>query len=165
MTAPLPTPEHFDILILGSGEAGKYIAWTQSNNHRKKCAVIERQYIGGACPNIASLPSKIFIHSANIAYHARLAKKYGLSKYIADANAVELDMKDIVARKVEMVNGLVDMHVGKFLQSRNWVDLMRGGLFDRRWFRLVRTVGFWVRIWWLFVQDQEHGLMKVYRGR
>jgi glycerol-3-phosphate dehydrogenase len=44
--------EDFDVLVLGSGEAGKYIAW-EAPNAGTSAAVIERRYIGGSCPNIA----------------------------------------------------------------------------------------------------------------
>lgn len=49
--------EDYDLLVLGSGEAGKYLAWTLASQG-KKVAVIERRYVGGSCPNIACLPSK-----------------------------------------------------------------------------------------------------------
>jgi pyruvate/2-oxoglutarate dehydrogenase complex dihydrolipoamide dehydrogenase (E3) component len=39
--------QHYDLLVLGSGEAGKYIAWTMASAG-KKAAVIERRYIGGS---------------------------------------------------------------------------------------------------------------------
>ena len=50
-------PEPFDMLVLGSGEAGKYLAWHMAHaGHRT--AVVERQWVGGSCPNINCLPSK-----------------------------------------------------------------------------------------------------------
>ena len=50
-------PERVDILVLGSGEAGKYLAWHMAHaGHRT--AVVERQWVGGSCPNINCLPSK-----------------------------------------------------------------------------------------------------------
>jgi pyruvate/2-oxoglutarate dehydrogenase complex dihydrolipoamide dehydrogenase (E3) component len=51
-------PEEYDVVVLGSGEAGKYIAWTQANKGMQ-AIVVERKYIGGSCPDIACLPSKI----------------------------------------------------------------------------------------------------------
>jgi pyruvate/2-oxoglutarate dehydrogenase complex dihydrolipoamide dehydrogenase (E3) component len=56
-------PEQYDVLVLGSGTGGKLIAWTMASEG-KRTALIERKYIGGACPNIACLPSKNVIHSA-----------------------------------------------------------------------------------------------------
>jgi len=58
--------EEYDLLVLGSGEAGKYIAWTLAKKGMKT-ALIERKYVGGSCPNIACLPSKNVIHSAKVA--------------------------------------------------------------------------------------------------
>jgi pyruvate/2-oxoglutarate dehydrogenase complex dihydrolipoamide dehydrogenase (E3) component len=67
MPPTTPQTEHYDLLVLGSGEAGKYIAWTMASA-AKKVAVIERRYIGGSCPNIACLPSKNIIYSAKVAH-------------------------------------------------------------------------------------------------
>jgi pyruvate/2-oxoglutarate dehydrogenase complex dihydrolipoamide dehydrogenase (E3) component len=53
----MQAPEEYDVLVLGSGEAGKYIAWTFAKKGIRT-EVIERKYIGGSCPNIACLPSK-----------------------------------------------------------------------------------------------------------
>ncbi len=56
---------NYDILVLGSGESGKYLAWTMAAaGHRT--AVIERKLIGGSCPNVACLPSKNIIHNAKV---------------------------------------------------------------------------------------------------
>ena len=58
--------EQFDVCVLGSGTAGKLIAWTMAKEG-KRTAVVERKYIGGSCPNVACLPSKNVIHSAKVA--------------------------------------------------------------------------------------------------
>jgi len=58
--------EEYDLLILGSGAAGKLLSWTLAKKGMK-VAVIERKYVGGSCPNIACLPSKNIIHSAKVA--------------------------------------------------------------------------------------------------
>jgi pyruvate/2-oxoglutarate dehydrogenase complex dihydrolipoamide dehydrogenase (E3) component len=58
--------ERYEILVLGSGEAGKYLAWTMAKaGHRT--AMVERKYLGGSCPNVACLPSKNLIYSAKVA--------------------------------------------------------------------------------------------------
>ena len=50
-------PERYEVLILGSGEGGKYLAWHLAGSGRRT-AVVERKWIGGSCPNINCLPSK-----------------------------------------------------------------------------------------------------------
>ena len=50
--------EEYEIVVVGSGEAGKYLAWKMAGaGHRT--ALIERKLIGGSCPNIACLPSVV----------------------------------------------------------------------------------------------------------
>ena len=53
--------ERFQNVVLGGGEAGKYIAWELAR-WGQPVAVVERGLIGGSCPNIACLPSKNVIH-------------------------------------------------------------------------------------------------------
>ena len=54
--------EKYEILVLGSGEAGKWTAWTIAGEGRRT-AMVERKWLGGSCPNIACLPSKNVIYS------------------------------------------------------------------------------------------------------
>src|SRR5258707_6583953 len=59
-------PEHFEMLVLGSGEGGKYLAWHMAKSGHRT-AVVERKLIGGSCPNTNRLPSKNEIWSAKVA--------------------------------------------------------------------------------------------------
>jgi pyruvate/2-oxoglutarate dehydrogenase complex dihydrolipoamide dehydrogenase (E3) component len=58
--------QHVDLLIIGSGEACRNLAWAMAKAGQS-VAVVERKLIGGSCPNIACLPSKNIIHSAKVA--------------------------------------------------------------------------------------------------
>ena len=69
-------PEQFEVLILGSGEGGKLLAWHMARSGRRT-AVVERRWIGGSCPNIACLPSKNEIWSARVAHLAHHAAQFG----------------------------------------------------------------------------------------
>ena len=53
----MPRREHFDVLVLGSGQGGQLIAWHLAQAGQRT-ALIERRWIGGSCPNIACMPSK-----------------------------------------------------------------------------------------------------------
>jgi len=101
----------FDILVIGSGEAGKYLAWTMAKAGRHT-AVVERALIGGSCPNIACLPSKNIIHSAKVADLARHAEKFGVI-----TGPVKVEMPAVRARKREMVDGLINLHLEKYKAS------------------------------------------------
>jgi pyruvate/2-oxoglutarate dehydrogenase complex dihydrolipoamide dehydrogenase (E3) component len=111
-------PEQFDLVILGSGAGGKLAAWTYGKQG-KRVAVIERKYIGGACPNIACLPSKNIIHSAKVASYFDRAKEFGI-----DTKGFAIDMVAVRERKRKMVSGLVDVHLEHYKASGT--DLIMG---------------------------------------
>jgi pyruvate/2-oxoglutarate dehydrogenase complex dihydrolipoamide dehydrogenase (E3) component len=114
----MPDVDSYDILVLGSGESGKYLAWTMAGSGHR-AAVIERKLIGGSCPNVACLPSKNLIHSAKAKSFALRASEFGL-----DTGAVTTDMKVVQARKRRMVADLVKVHVGRYETAG--VDLIMG---------------------------------------
>jgi pimeloyl-ACP methyl ester carboxylesterase len=66
----VPDVHKYEILVLGSGEAGKYLAWTMAKEGRAT-ALVDRRWLGGSCSNIACLPSKNLIYSARVASLAR----------------------------------------------------------------------------------------------
>lgn len=105
------TIERYDILVLGSGEAGKYIAWTLAKAGRR-AAVVERGLIGGSCPNIACLPSKNVIYSARVAALCRRGAEFGVS-----TGAVSIDMKGVRQRKRQMVDDLIAVHRKNYASS------------------------------------------------
>jgi pyruvate/2-oxoglutarate dehydrogenase complex dihydrolipoamide dehydrogenase (E3) component len=80
----MSVPEHYHMLVLGSGEGGKYLAWHMARSGHRT-AVVERKLIGGSCPNTNCLPSKNEIWSAKVAdmvnglidMHLDLYKKTG----------------------------------------------------------------------------------------
>ena len=61
--------EKYDDLIIGSGIAGRITAWTRDSSRRT--VIVERGLLGGACPNVACLPSKNLIWSAKVISLAR----------------------------------------------------------------------------------------------
>jgi pyruvate/2-oxoglutarate dehydrogenase complex dihydrolipoamide dehydrogenase (E3) component len=69
-------PERFEILVLGSGEGGKFLAWHMAQAGYRT-AVVERQLIGGSCPNTNGLPSKNEIWSAKVTDLVRRVAAFG----------------------------------------------------------------------------------------
>ena len=107
----MPQPEHYDILILGSGGGGKLTAWHNGRSGRR-VAVVERKWIGGSCPNIACLPSKNEIHSAEAAHFARNGAEFGVM-----TGPVKVDMAKVRQRKRDMVQALVEAHLKNYRES------------------------------------------------
>ena len=104
-------PEEYDLVVLGSGAGGKLIAWTSAQKGQR-VVVIERKYVGGACPNIACLPSKNLIHSAKVASLLYRSDEFGISK-----EKVHLNMGAVRERKRKMVQKLVDVHLDLYKES------------------------------------------------
>lgn len=104
-------PEHFEMLVLGSGEGGKYLAWHMAKSGHRT-AVVERKLIGGSCPNTNCLPSKNEIWSAKVADLVRHADRFGIV-----TGSTATDMKRVLARKREMVDGLIAMHLDRYKAS------------------------------------------------
>ena len=102
-------PERFEVLILGSGEAGKLLAWHMAGSGRRT-AVVERRWVGGSCPNIACLPSKNEIWSARVAHLAHHAAQFGT----AITGAVTTDMAKVRQRKRDMVEREIAFHVNNY---------------------------------------------------
>lgn len=114
----MPEVEQFDAVVLGTGEAGKYMAWHLGAGG-KKVAAIERKYVGGACPNVACLPSKNVVHGAKVASYFQRGKEFGM---LTDKWTVS--MPGVRARKRKMVEGLQQMHLDNF--ARNKVEIVMG---------------------------------------
>jgi len=108
MVTLMPQPERFDILVLGSGKSGKLLAWHMAQSGRRT-AVVERQWIGGSCPNIACLPSKNEIWSARVAHLAREGARFG----VVTGN-VTTDMATVRQRKRDMVNREIAAHLQNY---------------------------------------------------
>jgi pyruvate/2-oxoglutarate dehydrogenase complex dihydrolipoamide dehydrogenase (E3) component len=106
-------PERFEILILGSGAGGKLLAWHLGQQGRRT-AVVERRWIGGACPNIACLPSKNEVWSAMVAHLTQHGAEFGTM-----TGPVTIDMAKVRQRKRDMVEALVDIHLQNYKKSGN----------------------------------------------
>ena len=103
--------EHYQNLIIGSGVAGKIMAWTLARQGQKT-VVVERSMVGGSCPNVACLPSKNVIYSAKAVSLVHPTAGLGVV-----TGPVRVDMAGVARRKWRMVNELVEMHLVKFKAS------------------------------------------------
>jgi pyruvate/2-oxoglutarate dehydrogenase complex dihydrolipoamide dehydrogenase (E3) component len=115
----MPAIEHFDILILGSGQGGKHLAWHLARMG-KKVAAVERRWVGGSCPAVACLPSKNEIWSAKIAHLARNAGAFGTV-----TGPVKVDMAKVRARKQDMIDRDIAVHLNAYEESG--AELIMGG--------------------------------------
>jgi pyruvate/2-oxoglutarate dehydrogenase complex dihydrolipoamide dehydrogenase (E3) component len=104
-------PEIFDVVILGSGQGGKRLAWHLGRSG-KKVAVVERQWVGGSCPAVACLPSKNEIWGARVAHLAKNAGHFG-----SHVEGFRVDMEKVRRRKQEMIELEIDLHLNLYKQT------------------------------------------------
>ena len=104
-------PEIFDVVILGSGQGGKHLAWHLGQSG-KRVAVVERRWVGGSCPAVACLPSKNEIWSARVAHLVRNAASFGT---IVDG--IRTDMAKVRRRKQDMIDREIELHLGLYKQT------------------------------------------------
>ena len=92
------TPEHFEAIILGSGQGGNPLAAALAKAG-KTVAVIESKHVGGTCVNEGCTPTKTMIASAQVAALARRGEEFGVR-----TGAVTVDMAAVRARKRTVVD-------------------------------------------------------------
>src|SRR5215472_8059251 len=92
----LPGMNAFDAIIIGTGQAGPYLA-SRLTSAGMTTAVIERKLFGGTCVNTGCIPTKTMVASA---YAARMVRRAG--EYGVDVTARGVDMKRVKARKDEI---------------------------------------------------------------
>jgi len=89
--------EKFDVVVVGAG-SGLTIADGASRSGLK-VALIEKGPMGGTCLNRGCIPSKILIHSADVAETINNAAKFGIKSRIQSVN-----FKSIVSRVSKIVD-------------------------------------------------------------
>jgi pyruvate/2-oxoglutarate dehydrogenase complex dihydrolipoamide dehydrogenase (E3) component len=84
----------FDALVIGSGQAGPFLAGRLAANGQK-VAIIERKFFGGTCVNTGCTPTKTMVASAYAAHLTQRAADFG----VTIDGSVRVDMKRVKARK------------------------------------------------------------------
>ncbi|MBW4628623.1 MAG: mercuric reductase [Brasilonema octagenarum HA4186-MV1] len=91
--------EYYDDIVIGGGKAGKTLAPALAANGRK-IALVERSLtmIGGGCINIACIPTKTMVASAEVAHTVRNSAAYGVK-----TNQPTVDLAAVIQRKRSVV--------------------------------------------------------------
>ena len=98
--------QKFDLIVIGSG-SGLDVA-NAAYQHGLRVAVIEKGKMGGTCLNRGCIPSKLLIHSADVAETIKSAHIFGIK-----VEGFSVDFHSIV----EQVNGIVDLQSEKIRKS------------------------------------------------
>jgi len=89
--------QQFDLIVIGSGSAGEG-AIDQAHRSKHSIAVVEKDKVGGDCPNYACVPTKALLRSAKIYSLLKRADAFGLSPSV-----IEFDWLRVMARKEQII--------------------------------------------------------------
>ena len=111
--------ENVDLLVVGGGKAGKSLAMERAKAGWK-VAMVERQFIGGTCINVACIPTKSLVNSARRLSDARTDEAFG----IVGTEGARVDLGKLRAHKEGIVGAMVGAHEKMF--AAPGLDFLRG---------------------------------------
>ena len=111
--------DHYDAIVIGSGQAGTPLSVAFAEAGRKT-ALVESRHVGGTCINVGCTPTKTMVASARIAYLARRTADYGIH-----CGPVDVDLGEVHRRKQAIVD---DFRTGeqRRLKDAENVELISG---------------------------------------
>ncbi|MDR4492007.1 MAG: dihydrolipoyl dehydrogenase [Candidatus Nitrosocosmicus sp.] len=104
--------QKFDLIVIGGG-SGLDIA-SSAAQQGLKVAIIEKDRMGGTCLNRGCIPSKLLIHSANIAEIIKNSELFGIN-----INGYSVDFEKIMNRVNGITNSESDEIKKGLMQSEN----------------------------------------------
>ncbi len=124
------TPQKYDAIIIGSGQAGTPLS-TALAGAGMRTALIERKHVGGTCINEGCTPTKTMVASGRVAYLARRASDYGVL-----TGDISVDLRRVRERKRNIVDSFRNGSQARIEKTAN-LELIFG---DAR-FAGARTMG------------------------
>jgi len=88
----------YDLVIIGSGPGG-YVAAIRGAEWGLKTAVVEKDpFLGGTCLHVGCIPTKVFLHHADIYDYFKRAEEFGF-----EVKGVSINWPAMLARKDKIV--------------------------------------------------------------
>jgi dihydrolipoamide dehydrogenase len=109
----------YDVIVIGSGPGG-YSAAVRAGQYGLKTAIIEKDpKLGGTCLHVGCIPTKAFLHAADVWEHFQHPEEDGIH-----CDNARLDFPLVFDRK----NQIVAKHAKgvEFLMKKNKVDWIKG---------------------------------------
>ena len=72
----MSTP-HYNVVVVGTGPGG-YVAAIRAAQLGLKCAVVEKDEMGGTCLNWGCIPTKAWVVTAHLYEQIKRAKEFGI---------------------------------------------------------------------------------------
>ena len=109
----------YDAIVIGSGQGGNPLAYRLADLGWT-VALAEQAYLGGTCINTGCTPTKTMVASAQVAYYARQAARWGVQ-----TGDVRVDLPAVVARKSQVVESFRSGNQSR-VDARKTLRLYRG---------------------------------------
>lgn len=109
----------YDLVIIGSGPGG-YVAAIRASQWGLKTAVVEKDpFLGGTCLHVGCIPTKVFLHHADLYDYFKRAQEFGF-----EVSGVKINWPAMLTRK----DKIVKKHAGGIaaLFKKNKVDSITG---------------------------------------
>ncbi|CAM3150437.1 dihydrolipoyl dehydrogenase [Streptobacillus felis] len=110
----------YDVVVIGGGPAG-YVAAIKASQLGGKVALVEKSELGGTCLNRGCIPTKAYLHNAEIIEGISHAASRGI---MIENPKFTVDMEKVLAMKGKVVKTLVG-GVGALLKSHG-IDVFKG---------------------------------------
>src|SRR5438093_4174463 len=129
--------QKFDIVVIGSGPAGQRAAIQGSKSGRRVALVEQREFVGGACINTGTIPSKTMreavLHLSGFQYQGI----YGINYCVKE----KITMFDLSFRINQVIK--TEAAVTQSQLTRNGVEVIhgRGSFVDRTHIRVENVTG------------------------
>lgn len=112
--------QEYDLVVIGAGPGG-YVAAIRAAQLGMKTALVEKDNtLGGTCLNVGCIPSKALLDSSEHYHNA----KHHFATHGIGTGTLKLDMKQMIARKNDVVTKTVDGI--RFLMKKNKIDVYVG---------------------------------------
>lgn len=109
---------HCDIAVIGGGPGG-YVAAIKAAQLGAECILVEKGHVGGTCLNRGCIPTKTYLHAAELYAEMSRAAELGIS--VEGAHVDYPAMRSRVAQVVEELRGGIET-----LLAANGITLLRG---------------------------------------
>src|SRR5579871_1039582 len=108
----------YDCIVIGSGPGG-YVAAIRAAQLGMNTAVVEKQFVGGRCLNVACIPAKAVLRVADVLSEIREADEFGIK-----VSEPEVDFAGVSARREKVIKTLTGGVSGLF--KKNKIELIEG---------------------------------------
>ena len=109
---------NYDCIVIGSGPGG-YVCAIRAAQLGMKTAVVEKQFVGGRCLNVACIPAKAVLRAADVLSEVREARDFGIQ--VAEPT---VDYETVSERRKKVISTLTGGVAGLF--KRNGIELIEG---------------------------------------